>query len=522
MNKRFAAAMALCLSAGMVFSGCGEKKTASEGSEITYPSDGSVYPMQCADSLSVYTAYDTDTEKIKYWQEKTGVTLDFSSSISGTGSEALSLMIASDDLPDILLTDLSTQPGGVQKYADDGVIIDLTDSIKEYAPNFKKLLDENDEVRKLSTSDDGKNYFFPTIRDGNKLRSYRGPVIRKDLLEKYNIDIPETIDDWHNMLTVFKNNGIQYPLCYQVDNYELYGGIFGAYGVVADFYRDNGKVKYGYLEDGMREGLKTLAKWYSEGLLDQNIVNASSNMDNNMVSGKSAATFTTSGGGMGKYLRAGKQQTEGYDLVGVPLPVLNKGDKAKFSTSVWPVSYNNNGFVTSKCTNIELATRFLDFGYSEEGHMQMNFGKEGVSYEMKDGYPTYTDLIMNNPDGLSVGDAMTEWIFANWSGPFAQDERYIEQYNQYDQQKAALTSWGERLEMSSSMPPVSLTTEESNRISVIMNNVKTCADENLYKFIMGIKSVDTDYDSFISELKGFGIDEAIEIYTTALECYNKR
>ena len=89
--------------------------------------------MQCADSLSVYTAYDTDTEKIKSWPEKTGVTPDFSSSISGTGREALSLMIASDDLPDILITDLSTQPGGVQNYADDWVIIDRTDSIKEYA-----------------------------------------------------------------------------------------------------------------------------------------------------------------------------------------------------------------------------------------------------------------------------------------------------------------------------------------------------------------------------------------------------
>ena len=154
--------------------------------------------------------------------------------------------------------------------------------------------------------------------------------------------------------------------------------------------------------------------------------------------------------------------------------------------------------------------------------MQMNFGKEGVSYEMKDGKPIYTDLIMNNPDGLSVGDAMTEWIFANWSGPFAQDDGYIEQYNQYQQQKDALELWGSKLETSRAMPPVSFTSEESNRISTIMNNVKTCADENLYKFIMGIKSVDTDYDAFISELKGFGIDEAIEIYTTALERYNKR
>lgn len=524
MKKKFTAVVALCLSAGMMLSGCGgSKKTSTGDGTITYPADGSIYPMECADTLSVYTnGIDTEREKVDYWQETTGVELDFSSSIANTGGEALSLMIASDDLPDIIITDLSSQPGGVQKFADDGVIIDLTEAIDKWAPNFKKLLDEDENLRKLCTSDDGKLYFFPCIRNNNRLRSYRGPLIRKDLLDKHNLDVPVTIADWEEMLTAFKNDGIEAPLCYQVDYYEPVGGLLSAYGVVADFYLDNGKVKYGYLEDGMREGLKTLAKWYKEGLLDSNIVNAGSNLDTNMVSGKSAVTLNTSGGAMGKYLRSGKEQIDGYDLVAAPLPLLNANDERKFSASVIPVAYTNNGFITSKCENVELAVRFLDYGYSEAGNLQMNFGKEGVSYEMIDGYPTYTEWIMNNPDGKSVGDAMTEWIYANSSGPFAQDVRYIEQYNQYPQQKAALETWGSVLITDNAMPPVSFTTEESARVSEIMNNVKTCASENLYKFIMGIKSVDTDYDAFIDELKGFGIEEAIDIYTDAVARFNKR
>lgn len=41
--------------------------------------------------------------------------------------------------------------------------------------------------------------------------------------------------------------------------------------------------------------------------------------------------------------------------------------------------------ITSKCKNVEIAVRYLDYGFSEKGHMTYNFGCEGVSYEMKDG-----------------------------------------------------------------------------------------------------------------------------------------
>ena len=523
MKRKLTMVTTICLAALMlvVMCGCGDKDIAKNAAEVIYPADGSIYPMQCEDGLSIYTAYNTDTEKIKYWKEATGVELDFSSSISG-GEEALALMIAANDLPDIMLTNLSSQAGGVQKYVDDGVIIDLTEYMDEYAPNFKAWMEKDDQIRKMSLSDDGKNYFFPCIRYENKLRSYRGLVLRKDLLDKFGLSTPETIDEWYNVLKTFKANGVSAPLSYQVESFEPVGGFLTAYNVIPDFYLDNGKVKYGYLEDSMREGLKTMAKWYKEGLLDEDIVNSKNTVDANFLNGKTGATYTTSGGGMGKYLRAGTEQNKDFDLVGVSLPVINKGDKNKFSASVFPVTYDNNGFITSQCRNVELAVRFLDYGYSEEGHMLMNFGKEGVSYEMKDGYPTYTDLVMNNPDGKSVGDAMTDYIFGNWSGPFAQDEAYIEQYNQYPQQKAALTLWGDDLNTESSLPPLTFTTEESNRVTSIMNNVKTCADENLFKFIMGIKSIDKDYDGFIAELKAFGIDEAIEIYNNALKRYNER
>ena len=70
--------------------------------------------------------------------------------------------------------------------------------------------------------------------------------------------------------------------------------------------------------------------------------------------------------------------------------------------------------------------------------MLFNFGVEGVSYEMKDGYPTYTDEVMKNPDGLSITQALSKYNLASYSGPFVQDRRYVEQYSALPQQKRPL------------------------------------------------------------------------------------
>ena len=42
----------------------------------------------------------------------------------------------------------------------------------------------------------------------------------------------------------------------------------------------------------------------------------------------------------------------------------------------------------------------LDYLYSEEGIMLTNYGIEGVSYELVNGEPVYTELLTNNPEKI--------------------------------------------------------------------------------------------------------------------------
>lgn len=527
MKKSSKAFRALALAAGvmLVVSGCGKTgKLETKSSEVEYP-NGDGYPIKCSDTLKVWSSTlpggDIAENPIgKAWLEKTGVNVEFIQPMSGS-TEALKVLLASGDLPDVIIANLYNEPGGIQKFADDGVIVSLTDYMDKYAPNLTKYLKEHSDVDKMVKSDKGEYYMFPFIRGSEKLATSCGMVIRKDMLDKAGLDIPETIDEWHNALTAIKNQGVQAPLSYDLLYWEKYFGVFmGAYGTKAEFYLKDGKVTYGYLEPEFKQGLETLRQWYSEGLIDKNVVKIA-DIDSNVLNSVTAASCVWGGGGLGEYVNVMKDKGTDFDLQPTPFPVLNKGETTKFGSKEFLYNQNNNAFITSSCKNIELAMRFLDYGYSDEGHMLMNFGIEGESYEMKDGYPTYTDTIMNNPDGLNVSDAMSKYFLGSSSGPFVQDERYIEQYYALPQQQKALELWGKSDAPNNNIPIVSFTSEESSRISTIMNDVETTADEMIFKFIMGIEPMEK-YDEFINRIKGFGIDEAIELYQNAVDRFNKR
>ena len=98
--------------------------------------------------------------------------------------------------------------------------------------------------------------------------------------------------------------------------------------------------------------------------------------------------------------------------------------------------------------------------------MLNNFGVEGIDYEMIEGYPTYTDKITNNPDGLSIVQAMSMNIRANNSFPIIQDRRYIEQYYELPQQVEALEVWQNDFDLHA-IPPVTYTSEESSEYAAL-------------------------------------------------------
>jgi putative aldouronate transport system substrate-binding protein len=422
---------------------------------------------------------------------------------------------------------LNGYPGGPEKAIADGYILKLNDLIDKYAPNLKKYLQEHPDIDKMVKTDNGSYYAFPFIRGDEYLQVFQGPIIRKDWLDDLGLPVPETIDDWTKTLRAFKEQkGASAPLAVNSKprffNDGGNGAFIGAFGVNRGFYQENGVVKFGPAESGYKEFLRLFQQWYKEGLIDKNIATADSkSVDSNWASGQTGASIGNAGGGIGKWQPLVAARDPKAVLVAAPYPVLHKGDTPMFGQKDNPYSTGGIVAVTTSAKDPELAVKMLDYGYSDEGHMFFNFGTEGVSYNLVDGYPKYTDLLMKNPDGLAPAQAMSLYIRGSYNGPFIQDKRYAEQFFALQTQRDAIDVWKKTDVDKYKLPPLTPTPEESSEFATIMNDINTLVDEMTLKIILGTESVDK-FDSYVTKMKSLRLDRAIEIETAALQRYNSR
>lgn len=506
LTKR--ALSAICAIACLATTGCAGDNKGAEGGRLTYwmPLDGS--------AAALYQNFG-DTQFAKHLEERTGVSVEYVHPPQGQDVEKFNLLTASSNMPDIVDYKWATAyAGGPQKAIDDGKIIDIGE-YKEYAPNYFKFLEENPDIERLVKTDDGKYFGFAFVRNDPSLLVMTGPYVRKDWLDELNLEVPETIDEWENVLTQFKEKkGVSAPLTGNRGMFEL--GIFsGAYGVKEDYYQDNGTVKFGAYEPGFKDFLTKMADWYQKGLIDEGLASADNAMImSNILNGVSGASFGNIGSGIGN-ITNNATSIEGFELVGTKYPVLNKGDISEYGQ----IDLSTPGrccAITTSCKDIETAMKLLDYGYSEEGAMFFNFGTEGESYNMVDGYPTFTEEITDNQEGLSMANAMSNYCLSYSSGPFLQDKRYMEQFAKLDEQKVAWKNWEMTNAADHSLPFIYPEQDELDEYARLKTDIDTYTDEMTLKFVMGVESLD-NYDEFIKNLEDRGINRVLEIMQKAYD-----
>jgi putative aldouronate transport system substrate-binding protein len=238
-----------------------------------------------------------------------------------------------------------------------------------------------------------------------------------------------------------------------------------------------------------------------------------------MLNSQAGATWAPGGSGIGTWLPAMQKTDPNVNFVSAPPMSPEKGKVAELSRMNG--LFESGAAISTSCKKIEAAARLLDYSYSEEGHMLVNFGIEGVTYKMENGYPKYTDEIMKNPDGLSIMQAMSKYIRGHISGPFVQDQRELEQYYELPQLQEALQLWTKTNMGKHQMPPVSATSAEAEELAQIMNNVDVYRKEMESKFITGVEPL-SKFDEYVAQLKAFGIERAIEITQACYDRYMAR
>jgi putative aldouronate transport system substrate-binding protein len=548
--KRIVASCLVLLLAASAFAGCagkdesqgkenpqsgnnqqGEQKDSTKKDEVGYPKSFT-YWVQLPGPNAAASKTFNDVGAYKELEKITGTKVEFKhpSGDNKMVQEQLNIMLASGNLADVIETDWVTIPRGPQAAINDGTIISLNELIEKHAPNLKKYMEDNPDVAKMLKTDDGDLYVFPFIRGDDSLAVFFGPMLRKDWLDKLKLEMPTTFNEWEKVLIAFRDqdpngNGEKDEIPFYLELKRVfahdYNAMVGSFGVGGDFYQDNGRVKYGPIQPGYKDFLTLMNRWYSMKLLDQDFAATDSKLLDSKVTGnKLGAFYGTAGAYLGKYMGMMKDKNPEFNLLGPVYPQVD-------GSSIKPLGQKNSYYfgkfsaaITTKAKNPEQIVKWFDFAYGEKGHMLFNFGVEGESYVMKDGYPTYTEKMTNNPDGLPMSSALGQNIRAMAGGPFVQDKRYYEQYASYPQQKESIANWM-KADHSKLMPPVTLTGDESREFAGVMNDVRTYTQEMTVKFIMGVEPLE-NFDKFVKTLEGFGIKKALEHQQSALERYNKR
>lgn len=489
------------------------------------------YPMDSSKKLTYYIGKEvhpdyvsqTDQPTYQIFNKLVGVDIEFSMS-TGDEEQTFNLMLASGDLPDIVAHDWRKYPGGVEAAIDDQYIIKLNDIFPKYAPNLASYLAENPSIDKEVKTDSGTYAYFPFLRGDDYLTIWAGPCVRDDMLAAVNIDAPATIDDWTEMLTLFKTElGAEAPLGYLSWLLPVSQTFAQAYGVIDGFYQVDGEVRFGATQDVFKDYLLQLRQWYADGLIDPDISAIDDNIIKaNVVIGKTGAIIGTTSRLSTYNFALSEAGIEG-NLIGVSYPVLNKGDKPFYTQKNDRNSTGLVAAISTTCDDVELAARVCDFAYSEEGILFANFGEEGVSYNLVDGSPVITQEISDYPGGII--DSLSRYnLFYNGSFPMIHDRIFYEATFIYDQQKEGISQWSTDTQvnehrLSESLSP---TAEESEEYAALWTEINTYNSEMLLKFMFGDVDINASYNEYVETLNKLGLERVLELKQAQLDRFNGR
>jgi len=456
-------------------------------------------------------------------EKRTNIHIEFQTAVSGQDIDQLNILIATRQMPDIIMHDLSRLAGGVPKALADGVIIKLNDYIDKYAPNYKKIMEENPDWKKQMVLDDGTLYCFNYLRGAFDLDF--GPVIRNDWLKKLGLKIPETIDELYTVLKAFRTqdpNGNGNP----DDELPFISGIaylapaFGVSGLTGGrtmgFFKEGNTVKFGPLEPEYKEYITTMRKWYAEKLIDPEfpLNNDSKLIDEKVLNDRAGFYFAYANMSINKYNPL-KEGTD-FDLIGIPWLKDSSGksvsDFVKYAVEGW------GDYITTNNKYPVETVKWCDYKYSPEMITIINWGLEGQAHTIVNGRPEFIDLVMNNSEGLSIGQARTKYTLAGWWAKMGDPRAERPHFTKKGLE--AVDVWT-TANMDMLMPVVTISESEAQEFASIMNEITTYREEMEVKFITGVEPIE-NYDTFVQTIKGLGIERALKMQQDALDRYMRR
>lgn len=458
-----------------------------------------------------------DMEFFKKMEEMTGVKLEFRNAPIDSFDTKRNLVFASGDYPDVFFSG-QLQASDEVNYGGQGVLLPLEDLIENYAPNLKKILDDNPDIRKSITTPDGHIYSLPNI--DLDAGWYRGPMwYNGKFLKALGMDkVPSTTDELYTYLKRVKEedpngNGKQdeIPLTsVKLDDLRMW--LLGSWGIYNEvIYSDKeNKVHYTPMEPGYKEYLTFLNKLWSEGLLDKETFSQTDEQKKAKGKNNQVGLFA---------------DYHAYFTLGGE-PNMTDPMYAPVNSNVPAVAAKHPGLakgafaITNKNQHPEATIRWVDYLYSEEGAELLSNGPEGILWK-------YVNKDDHTKEWLPVpGGGDREEYRATLTPDYATVVPKLSNDNVKRGFEGEFEAWlkketAEKIAPISKVPfpSVYLSQEDQQEASSLRSDLDTYVKQMEAKFVTGQEPL-SNWDKYIETCKKMGGERIVEIYQAAYDQWN--
>lgn len=474
-------------------------------------------------TLRIAGSYDARTgsnwnelETFKEINEGTNVNIEWELSPGSDWNEKRNLMLAAArDLPDVML---KLSASDVVTYGSQGIFIPLEGLIEKYAPNLMNFLELYPEVRGAITAPDGHIYSLPLANMAEYKRSEGNILwISQTWLDKVDMDMPTTTDEFRDVLRAFKAAGMDIPLTgiYNGGQYG-FGFLYGSFGTLDQrFIVKDDEVQFTRATDEYKEVIKYLHSLYSEGLIDREAFSLESSQ---MFSKLSAGSEPT----VGAFLGWSPDQITGvdyswdYDSPVVPLVGPDGHQAAGYMNAQIDVGIFA---ITNSNQHPEATIRWVDRAFEPEMSFKLRQGPNRVN-KLPDG--TYE--IIPEPEGFSAGEwRVKETPYNSFVYGFTDEQQGLldvtnlkaghidpDSPEWYEIRKPYLEKW--------IYPRVLFSDEQYNGINRYETDIVNYTDQMAGEWITR-GGIEEQWDNYIQTLNQMGLEDFVDIYQTAYNNY---
>lgn len=330
-------------------------------------------------------------------------------------NKKINAYLTSNDPPD-MWRDANSDGG--QKYALDGLLADISTFVTPQAmPNYFKYWVDEKTLKNYQVHNQFVRAPIPYSKE-----IYRAWYIRKDWLDKLNLQVPKTYDEYVNVLRAFTNNDPDGNGKKDTYGFSMSAGGDGI-GLDWPEYRKNGLIFASFLENGQLKDMQTdprvegvlndIAKVIGEGVIDPDwFLNKSTQHVDKAAQGRVGVVLGTT---KDFALDSNPQSLQSKTKAILPnanwVPFTPFGD-APLQSGIAPGSpfLIHKNVAEKNPEKVKRIAQILDWLSSEEGFLLTHYGQEGKHYT-RDGKTITLKPDVIQEDIVKKGDWLTIWDF---------------------------------------------------------------------------------------------------------------